>query len=154
MNAAQLVRLAPNQIQGMKKNRVISNDATGETLTLLVGQEENSGACQLFEVCLPPYRPCPPLHYHVDFIETFTVKQGQLDIYLDREGKHRLLLPADSATAHIRQPHRTGLPTTAPLPKMDYPRIQSRGWYLSKPPKATCPLSHGHFRESFLAVPL
>ena len=90
----------------MKKNRVIGDNATGETLTLLVGQEENSGACQLFEVCLPPYRPCPPLHYHVDFIETFTVKQGQLDIYVDRDQKYLPLLPGDSATAHIRQPHR------------------------------------------------
>ncbi len=137
----------------MKKNRVISKDATGETLTMLVSEEGNSGACQLYEVCLPP-RPSPPLHYHVDFIETFNVKQGQLDIYVDRDQKHLLLLPGDSATAHIRQPHSTGLPTTAAQPKMDYPRIQSRGWYLSRPPKATCPLSHGHFRESLLAVPL
>src|SRR5258708_10016913 len=60
----------------MKKNRVIRNNATGETLTMLVSEEENSGACQLYEVCLPPRRPSPPLHYHVDFIETFTVKQG------------------------------------------------------------------------------
>ena len=90
----------------MKKNRVIGDNATGETLTLLVGQEENSGACRYFEVCLPPYRPCPPLHYHVDFIETFTVKQGQLDIYVERDQKYRPLLPGDSATAHIRQPHR------------------------------------------------
>ncbi len=62
----------------MKKNRVIRSNATGETLTMLVSEEENSGACQLYEVCLPPRRPSPPLHYHVDFIETFTVKQGQL----------------------------------------------------------------------------
>ena len=121
---------------------------------MLVSEEENSGACQLYQVCLPPRRPSPPLHYHVDFIETFNVKQGQLDIYVDRDQKHLLLLPGDNATAHIRQPHRAGLPTTAAQPKMDYPRIQSRGWYLSRPPKATCPLSHGHFRESLLAVPL
>jgi hypothetical protein len=44
----------------MKKNRVISNDAAGETLTMLVSGEENSGACQLYEVGLPP-RPSPPL---------------------------------------------------------------------------------------------
>ena len=80
----------------MKKNRVISNDATGETLTMLVSEEENSGACQLYKVCLPP-RPSPPLHYHVDFIETFTVKQAQLDIYVDRDRKHLLLLPGDRA---------------------------------------------------------
>jgi hypothetical protein len=77
----------------MKKNRVIGDSAAGVTLTLLIGEEENSRTCQLFEVCLPPYRPCPPLHYHVDFIETFTVKQGQLDIYVDRDQKYLLLLP-------------------------------------------------------------
>jgi hypothetical protein len=69
----------------MKKNRVLSNNATGETLTMLVSEEENSGACQLYEVCLPPHRPSPPLHYRVDFIETFTVKRRQLHIYVDRD---------------------------------------------------------------------
>jgi hypothetical protein len=27
--------------------------------------------------------PKSALHYHVDFVETFTVKQGKLDIYVD-----------------------------------------------------------------------
>jgi len=66
----------------------------------------NAPQLQLYEVCQPPHRPSSPLHYPVDFIETFTVKQGQLDIYVDRDQKHLLLLPGDSATAHIRQPHR------------------------------------------------
>lgn len=90
----------------MKKDQVIRNDATGETLTMLVSEEENDGACQLYEVRLPPHRPSPPLHYHVDFIETFTAKQGKLDFYLDREQKHLVLQPGESATARIRQPHR------------------------------------------------
>src|SRR5258708_18841709 len=90
----------------MKKKRVIRNKATGETLTRLVSEEENSSACQLYEVCLPPRCRSRPLHYHVDFIETFTVKQGQLDIYVDRDQRRLLLLPGDSATAHIRQPNR------------------------------------------------
>jgi mannose-6-phosphate isomerase-like protein (cupin superfamily) len=90
----------------MRKDQVIKNDATGETLTMLVSEQENGGACQLYEVRLPPHRPSPPLHYHVDFIETFTVRQGKLDIYVDREQKHLLLQPGDSATAHLRQPHR------------------------------------------------
>jgi hypothetical protein len=58
----------------MKKNQIIRNNATGETLTMLVSDEDNTGACQLYEVRLPPHRPGPPLHYHVNFIETFTVK--------------------------------------------------------------------------------
>ena len=90
----------------MKKNQIIRNNATGETLTMLVSDKENSGACQLYEVHLPPHRPSPPLHYHVDFIETFTVKQGKLDIYLGKAQKHLPLLPGESATARIRQPHR------------------------------------------------
>ena len=90
----------------MEKNQIIKNNATGETLTMLVSDEDNGGACQLYEVFLPPHRPSPPLHYHVDFIETFTVKQGNLDIYVDRDQKRFLLQPGESATAHIRQPHR------------------------------------------------
>ena len=90
----------------MKKNETIRNNATGETLTMLVSDEENNGACQLYEVFLPPHRPSPPLHYHVDFTETFTVKQGKLDFYVDRDQKHLLLQPGESATAEIWQPHR------------------------------------------------
>ena len=90
----------------MKKNQSIRNNATGETLAMLVSEEENGGACRLYEVRLPPHRPGSPLHYHVDFIETFTVKQGKLDIYVDRDQKHLLLQPAESATAQIRQLHR------------------------------------------------
>jgi hypothetical protein len=60
----------------MKKNQTIRNNATGETLTMLVSGEEDHGACQLYEVFLPPHRPSPPLHYRVEFTETFTLKQG------------------------------------------------------------------------------
>ena len=66
----------------------------------------NNGVCQLYKVFLPPHRPSPPLHYHVDFTETFTVKQGKLDFYVDSDQKHLLLQPGESATAQIRQPHR------------------------------------------------
>jgi hypothetical protein len=125
----------------------------------------NAPQLQLYEVCQPPHRPSPPLRYHVDFIESCTVKQGQPDIYVDSDQKHLLLLPGDSATAHIRQPHRfannhdepviftiktepaggvvkafrwpTGLPTGGAA-KMDGPRIEWRGRYFSRPPKATC----------------
>jgi len=40
-------------------------EVLGETLTMLVSEEENGGACQPYEVHLPPYRPSPPLHYHL-----------------------------------------------------------------------------------------
>jgi hypothetical protein len=53
----------------MKKGQVIKNNATGETLTVLVSEQENGGACQLYEVRLPPHRPSPPLHYQVVFVK-------------------------------------------------------------------------------------
>lgn len=99
----------------MKKNQVIKNNATGETLTMLVSDEENGGACQLYEVRLPPHRPSPPLHYPLNFIETFAVKQGKLDIYVEREQRHLVLQPGESATAHIRQPHRFANEHDAPV---------------------------------------
>lgn len=99
----------------MKKNQIIRNNTTGETLTMLVSDEENGGACQLYEVRLPSHRPGPPLHYHVDFIETFAVKEGKLDIYVDRDQKHLLLQPGESTTAQIRQPHRFANDHDAPV---------------------------------------
>jgi mannose-6-phosphate isomerase-like protein (cupin superfamily) len=73
---------------------------------MLVSEEENGGAWQLYEVRLLPPPAGPPLHYHVDFIETFTVKQGKLDIYVDKEQKHLPLEPGESATAQIGRLHR------------------------------------------------
>ena len=92
----------------MKKNQTIRNNISGETLTMLVSEQKNGGAYQLYDVHLPPHRPGPPLHYHVDFTEKFTVKQGKLNTYLGRDPKHLLLQLGESATAQIRQPHSVG----------------------------------------------
>jgi mannose-6-phosphate isomerase-like protein (cupin superfamily) len=90
----------------MHKNHTVRNNATGETLTVLVSQDENGGVRQLYQVHLPPHRPSPPLHYHVDFTETFTVLAGKLDFFIGAEQRHLLLQPGHSVTAQLRQPHR------------------------------------------------
>jgi hypothetical protein len=97
---AQLVRLAPNQIgrQLIVRNKDEEESShrrqcNGRNVNPARRRGGEQRACQLCEVCLPPYRPGPPLHYHVDFIETFTEKQGQLDIHVDRDQKYLLLLP-------------------------------------------------------------
>jgi mannose-6-phosphate isomerase-like protein (cupin superfamily) len=89
----------------MKTGETIRNKQTGETLTMLVSEEENGGVRQLHQVHLPPRRPTPPLHYHLKFAETFSVVEGALDIYLDRERRHILLNPQESITAEVRQLH-------------------------------------------------
>jgi len=90
----------------VKKNAVIANRETGETLTMLVSEEENGGAMQLYRVLLPPHRPNPPLHYHVVFTETFTAVEGTLDMYLGRERRHLRLNAGESMTVQLYQPHR------------------------------------------------
>ena len=89
----------------MKKDHTVGNRHTGETLTMLVSEEDNDGTLQLYRVYLPPHRPSPPLHYHLEFSETFTALEGTLDMYLGRERKHIRLTSGQSVTAQIGQLH-------------------------------------------------
>jgi mannose-6-phosphate isomerase-like protein (cupin superfamily) len=91
----------------MKAGETIGNKRTGETLTMLVSEEENGGARQLYQVHLPARRPSPPFHYHLTFTETSCVMEGALalDRYLGRERKHILLNPHESLTVEIGQVH-------------------------------------------------
>jgi hypothetical protein len=66
----------------MKKNQIIRNKTTGETLTMLVSDEENGGACQLYEVHLPPHRPGPQLHYHVDFLFSHSKAMSRIEQFV------------------------------------------------------------------------
>jgi mannose-6-phosphate isomerase-like protein (cupin superfamily) len=89
----------------MKAGETITNDLTGETLTMLVSEEDDGGARQLYQVHLPPRRPSPPFHYHLRFAETFSVIEGALDVYLGQERQHILLSPRERYTAEIGQLH-------------------------------------------------
>ena len=89
----------------MRNGDAIRNHVTGETLTMLEGEQESGGARQPYEVRMPGRRPSPPLHYHVAFTETFTVKEGRLDVFLGRERRRVTLAAGESATAEIGQPH-------------------------------------------------
>jgi hypothetical protein len=59
----------------MKAGQTIRNRRTGETLTMLVSEEDNGGARQLYRVYLPTHRPSPRLHYHLAFAEKFTLSR-------------------------------------------------------------------------------
>jgi len=74
----------------MEKGTVICNRETGETITVLVSEDETHGALQLYRVRLPPHRAGPPLHYHVALRETFTVIEGTLNTYIPITSRHRL----------------------------------------------------------------
>jgi mannose-6-phosphate isomerase-like protein (cupin superfamily) len=84
---------------------MIGNRLTGETLTMLISEEDNGGALQVYRVVLPPHRPSPPVHYHLAFRETFAVEEGTLDMYVGRKRTHIVLKAGDRATVQIGQPH-------------------------------------------------
>jgi mannose-6-phosphate isomerase-like protein (cupin superfamily) len=96
------------QFEAMRAGETIRNHATGETLTMLEGEQESGGVRQLYAVRVPPRRPSPPMHYHVAFTEKFTVVEGALDFYLGRERRRVTLGPGQSVTAEIGQPHTFG----------------------------------------------
>jgi len=89
----------------MKKDEMIRNNQTGETLTMFCTGEESRGTGELYHVTLPPWRQSPPLHYHVAFTETFLVLEGMFDIYLGQERRRIVLKPQESVTAQIGQLH-------------------------------------------------
>jgi mannose-6-phosphate isomerase-like protein (cupin superfamily) len=89
----------------MRAGQEIGNRKTGETLTMLVSECDNGGAKQLYRVRLPGWRPSPPLHYHLDFTETFSVLEGRLDLFVGPERKHFVLEPNESLTVSIGQLH-------------------------------------------------
>jgi mannose-6-phosphate isomerase-like protein (cupin superfamily) len=92
----------------MRAGETIGNNETGETLSILVSEEENGGTRQLYQVHLPPRRLSPPLHYHLAFAEALCVIRGALDLYLGRERKHVVLNPQESLTAQTGQLHTFG----------------------------------------------
>jgi mannose-6-phosphate isomerase-like protein (cupin superfamily) len=98
----------------VKANQTIRNKQTGEKLTMLVSEEENGGALQLYRVHLPPHRPSPPLHFHLAFSETFAVQEGHLAMYLGGERRHVVLGPGESLTAQLGQPHTFANQTDLP----------------------------------------
>jgi quercetin dioxygenase-like cupin family protein len=96
------------QFEAMRAGETIRNHATGETLTMLEGEQESGGVRQLYAVRVPPRRPSPPMHYHVAFTEKFTAMEGALDFYLGRERRRMTLAPGQSVTAELGQPHTFG----------------------------------------------
>jgi mannose-6-phosphate isomerase-like protein (cupin superfamily) len=92
----------------VRAGETIRNNNTGETITMLVSEEENGGTCQLYQAYVPPRRLGPPLHYHVAFTETFTVIEGTLDVYLGPQRRRVVLRPQESVTVRIRQLHTFG----------------------------------------------
>lgn len=88
---------------GNRPDRTITNSLDHYAVTFLKTGRETGGAYELVQVQLGPHGG-NDWHYHTNFVETFTVQQGQLSIGLD--GKELTLLPGEQAQAPIRHMHK------------------------------------------------
>ncbi len=110
----------------MRNNQVIRNEETGESLTMLASEHDSGGKRQIYRVELPANRPSPPLHYHVAFIEKFSVVEGTLDVYLGKRREHRRLRKGESVTVEKLQLHTFANSSDSPC-KMQVETIPAGG---------------------------
>lgn len=85
--------------------RTVSNPVMGVTVTFLTASDETAGAYVEAQVRIPAGEPGPPMHFHIDFEETFTAVQGRL--LLDHGDRRRVeLSPGESVHVERTVPHR------------------------------------------------
>ena len=110
----QLVRLAPNQIwrqliirnkdEEESSHQEQCNGRNVDHARQRGGEQRCMPALRSLSAAAPPQSAASlPCGLHRDIHRE---AGDSSDIYVDRDQKHLLLLPGDSATAHIRQPHR------------------------------------------------
>jgi mannose-6-phosphate isomerase-like protein (cupin superfamily) len=88
---------------GYKKMETIENPVIGEKITFISTSKQSGGEKTLMEIHLGP-KGGNPLHYHKRFSETFKIKEGELNVQLDKAIE--VLKPGDTVTAQILQRHR------------------------------------------------
>ncbi|KYG90187.1 cupin domain-containing protein [Metasolibacillus sp. FSL K6-0083] len=76
---------------------------TGEQITFIETAAYTNGRYLLIEVMLPPNGEGPPLHYHDEFVEEFTILEGILTVSVGEQD--HVLTTGQSITAEIGTAH-------------------------------------------------
>jgi quercetin dioxygenase-like cupin family protein len=85
--------------------RTVTNPNMGVTVTFVKASDETGGDDVEARVTIPSGAPGPPMHYHLDFEETFTAVEGTLLLDLgDRRGI--ALRPGEQVQVPRTVPHR------------------------------------------------
>lgn len=85
-------------------SRTFENVLFGDKATFVETAAETNGARTLIQVELAAGAAGPPLHYHADYDESFTVVEGVLGIQLGKQILH--LEKGDRCTASVGSLHR------------------------------------------------
>ena len=99
----------------MKPNETVTNEILHQSLTLLVDEKDTGGTRNKYEITMPPHSRGPYVHFHTEFIEVFTVTQGQLDFYLGDDQACTPLTAGQSMTAQLGQLHTFHNHSDAPV---------------------------------------
>ncbi|MBS9523143.1 cupin domain-containing protein [Litoribacter alkaliphilus] len=83
--------------------RTITNPIFDDKVTFLKTSEETNREYTLLEIELAP-KGGNPLHFHTCYTETFTAKEGQLEVKQEG-GKSKILQPGESYKVAIMEPH-------------------------------------------------
>ncbi|KQX51357.1 MULTISPECIES: cupin domain-containing protein [unclassified Paenibacillus] len=90
----------------VKDTRSITHKFSGERITFLETGEETNGDYEYIEVLLPSSSGGPPLHYHMNFKESFEVLGGELKVV---EGKKEIILRKGDTLTVPKGTHHTFL---------------------------------------------
>lgn len=83
--------------------KTVKHKVTGEQITFVETAKDTNGAYLLIEVYLPPNGDGPPLHYHDEFVEQFTIINGMLTVTVGEQ--EHVLGAGDTITAPIGTAH-------------------------------------------------
>ena len=112
---ANLAQRDSREVQDLRAlERTIEHPALGDRLTFLRTTQETGGDYLLCQVELPPRSATEgAMHYHLSFVETFEVLEGQLNLLID--GRHRVLKAGQKAQAPKGARHRFWNASDAPV---------------------------------------
>lgn len=85
------------------QKKTVKHRVTGEQITFVETAKDTNGEYLLIEVTLPPYGEGPPLHYHDEFVEQFTIMEGTLTVTVGE--REHVLEANDTITAPIGTAH-------------------------------------------------
>ncbi len=85
------------------KNKRIINAKTGQSYTFLQTAKDTGGRLLEMESGFEPHSPEPPLHYHPDQFEDFTILEGELTVRIN--GSLKILKTGDRLHVQANTPH-------------------------------------------------
>ncbi len=94
--------------------REMTNAVTGDRLKLIHTLSDGYDSIKI-QFTLPPHATGAPLHYHLNFVETFAVVEGQLEMSINSTRNRQILAPGSLLEVPAGRLHGFSNPHDAPV---------------------------------------